>query len=194
MSSSRKKSAADQEPTADRLPDLPEPSGAGAADGAESAAEPGAGEEGAEAWRERCLRAMAEVQNLKRRAAQEIEERTLMRLEGLLTDLLRVDDYFAAALDHVPETVRAAEGSAAFLAGVAAIRQALESVLTGHGATFLAPGPDSAFDPGEHEAVEVVEEPGATGQRLELLARGCRFGRRILRPARVRLVKPPDAR
>lgn len=147
-------------------------------------------QETAEYWREHCLRAMAEVQNLKRRAAQEIEERTLLRLEGLLADLLRVDDYFAAALDHVPEPVRAVEGAPAFLAGVGAIRQALESVLLSHGAVFLAPAADAAFDPAEHEAVEVVEQAGLAAERLELLARGCRFGRRILRPARVRLLKP----
>ncbi|MDA1260047.1 MAG: nucleotide exchange factor GrpE [Planctomycetota bacterium] len=147
-------------------------------------------EETAEYWREHCLRAMAEVQNLKRRASQEIEERTLLRLEGLLSELLRVDDYFTAALDHVPAAVRATEGAAAFLAGIGAIRQALESVLLSHGAVFLAPGAETPFDPAEHEAVEVVEREDLEGERLELLSRGCRFGRRILRPARVRLLKP----
>lgn len=180
MSASRKK-----DPAPEEAPAVAEPT-------AEELAT-GAAEESAEDWRERCLRAMAEVQNLKRRAAQEIEERTLLRLESLLSDLLRVDDYFAAALDHVPGELRAAEGAAAFLAGVGAIRQALESVLLGHGATFLAPAADAAFDPAEHEAVEVTEEAGLERERLELLSRGCRFGRRILRPARVRLVKPPAA-
>lgn len=183
MSPPRKKSAPREE-----APPAPPP--AAAADVPAGAPAP---EETAEYWRDHCLRAMAEVQNLKRRAGQEVEERTLLRLEGLLADLLRVDDYFAAALGHVPAGVRDAEGAAAFLAGVGAIRQALEGVLLGHGATFLAPGGGDPYDPAEHEAVEVVEEAGLTAPRLELLSRGCRFGRRILRPARVRLVKPPAA-
>lgn len=159
---------------------------------AEPAAAPPA-DDGLEQWRERCLRAMAELQNLKRRSSQDVEERTLLRLEGMLSELLRVDDYFAAALEHVPESVRRAEGSSSFLAGVTAIRQALEAVLLGNGAVFLEPAPESSFDPTEHEAVEVLESAELLTPRLELLSRGCRFGRRILRPARVRLLRPPSA-
>jgi molecular chaperone GrpE (heat shock protein) len=138
MSAHRKKSGAPEDAGA---PETPEATAAGVTDApaAADAAPPPA--ETAEYWREHCLRAMAEVQNLKRRAGQDVEERTLLRLEGLLADLLRVDDYFSAALDHVPAAVRSADGAAAFLAGVGAIRQALESVLLSHGAVFLAPAP-----------------------------------------------------
>lgn len=183
MSAHRKKSGAPEDAGA---PENPEAAAVGVP-AADSATPPA---ETVEYWRDHCLRAMAEVQNLKRRAGQDVEERTLLRLEGLLADLLRVDDYFSAALDHVPAAVRAADGAAAFLAGVGAIRQALESVLLSHGAVFLAPAPGAPFDPAEHEAVEVREQAGLEAERMELLSRGCRFGRRILRPARVRLLKP----
>lgn len=191
MTPPRKKCAPDAEPRDPAA--APDPAATAPESAAAEVAAPSASVDTAEYWRDHCLRAMAEVQNLKRRAGQEVEERTLLRLEGLLADLLRVDDYFAAALGQIPETVRGADGGAAFLDGVSAIRQALEGVLLAHGATFLAPGHDAAFDPAEHEAVEVVEEPGLSEPRLELLSRGCRFGRRILRPARVRLIRPPAA-
>lgn len=143
-----------------------------------------------EYWKDQHLRALAELQNLRRRSGQDLEERVVQRMEGLLVDLLRVDDYFAAALSAIPPAVQAAEGSPAFLAGVQAIRQALEGVLLAHGLQFLEPGPEAAFDPAEHEAVEVVPTAGLAAPRIELLARGCRIGRRILRPARVRLRLP----
>lgn len=186
MSAHRKKPPPHQEAAA---PESPEDRGAELAEPA-AAAPP---EETVEYWRDHCMRAMAEVQNLRRRAAAEIEERTLLRLEGLLSELLRVDDYFAAAVTHVPAPVAAAEGAPSFLAGVGAIRQALESVLLSQGAVFLEPGAETPFDPAEHEAVEVLDRPELTAERLELLSRGCRFGRRILRPARVRLLRPAAA-
>lgn len=157
-----------------------------ATDGAEAPAP----ESTPEYWRDQYLRTLADLQNLRRRAAQEVEERTVQRLEGLLEDLLRVDDYFAAALAQVPAGIQQAEGGAAFVAGVTAIRQALDAVLTVHGVHFIVPGADAAFDPAEHEAVEVLQETGLEAPRLDLLARGCRIGRRILRPAKVRLVRP----
>ena len=183
MSAHRKKSSPSEEEAA-------RAAAAAAAATTEDAAATPVPEETVEYGRDHCMRAMAEVQNLKRRAAQEIEERTLLRLESLLSELLRVDDYFSAALASIPPAVQEAEGAPSFLAGIGAIRQALESVLLGHGAVFLAPGADVPFDPAEHEAVEVLEQAGIEAERIELLSRGCRFGRRILRPARVRLLRP----
>jgi molecular chaperone GrpE len=146
-----------------------------------------------EYWKDQYLRAIAELQNVRRRGNQEVDERVVQRMEGLLVDLLRVDDYFAAALSSIPASVQAAEGSASFLAGVQAIRQALDGVLAAHGLQFLEPGPQAIFDPAEHEAVEVVMDANLSAPRVELLARGCRMGRRILRPARVRLHQPAAA-
>lgn len=150
-------------------------------------------EQTVEYWKDQCLRAIAELQNLRRRSNQDVEERVVQRMEGLLSDLLRVDDYFAAALAAIPAPVQAAEGSRAFLAGILAIRQALDGVLVAHGVQFVEPGPETPFDPAEHEAVEVLADPALTVPRMELLARGCRMGRRILRPARVRLRQPAAA-
>ena len=147
-----------------------------------------------EHWRELYLRASADLHNLRKRSGQEIEERTVARLEALLGDLIRVDDFLAAALDHVPQEVREADPGGAFLSGMQAIRGALEGTLRAHGLELLEPGPDTDFDPREHEAVEVVEEPELERPRLELVKRGFRIGRRILRPAQVRLRRPaaPD--
>ncbi len=141
-------------------------------------------------WKERCLRAQADLQNIRRRMMEETEERVRLRLEALLHDLIRVSDYMEAALGNIPESIKEAEQADAFLAGIHAIQQALEGVMLSHGITFLAPKEDHSFDPDEHEAVEHVVDASLEKPRLELLSRGYRMGKRILRPAKLRIVEP----
>jgi len=170
-----------------------EPQGAGVSDQeTETAADPSAPVE--EDWREMYLRVQADLQNMRKRMDQDVEARVQLRMEALLHDLIRVADYMEAALGSVPQAVREAKQADSFLAGMEAIRHALESVMQGHGMVFLAPGPDQAFDPDEHEAVETLSDDTLESPRLELLNRGYRIGRRILRPAQVRLLQPGDGK
>lgn len=147
-------------------------------------------EETVEYWKDKCLRAQADMQNIRRRMMEETEDRVRMRLEALLHDLIRVSDYMEAALGSIPAPIREAEQADAFLAGIHAIQQALEGVMLGHGMTFLHPAEDHDFDPEEHEAVENIANPELEKPRLELLSRGYRIGKRILRPAKLRIHGP----
>ncbi|MHC4379964.1 MAG: nucleotide exchange factor GrpE [Planctomycetota bacterium] len=146
----------------------------------------------AEYWQDKFLRAQADIQNIRRRMMEETEDRVRLRLEALLHDLIRVSDYMEAALGSIPAPIREAEQADAFLAGIHAIQQALEGVMLGHGMTFVAPGEDHDFDPDEHEAVENIAAPELEKPRLELLSRGYRMGKRILRPAKLRIHGPED--
>lgn len=157
---------------------------------AEGAAEDVAPEETVEHWKDKFLRAQADIQNIRRRMMEETEERVRLRLEALLNDLIRVSDYMEAALGHIPEPIQKAEQADAFLAGISAIQQALEAVMLGHGMTFLAPGEDSEFNPDHHEAVENLVDASLEKPRMELLSRGYMMGKRILRPAKVRIHGP----
>lgn len=160
----------------------------GVEEGAET--DPVEPEQTIEYWQDKFLRAQADMQNIRRRMMEETEDRVRMRLEALLHDLIRVSDYMEAALGSIPAPIREAEQADAFLAGIHAIQQALEGVMLGHGMTFLSPGEDHAFDPEEHEAVENVADPKLEKPRLELLSRGYRMGKRILRPAKLRIHGP----
>jgi len=97
-----------------------------------------------------------------------------------------------AALSAIPEGIRQADQADAFLAGIQAIHQALEGVMTGHGMQVVSPAADASFDPELHEAVETTTQEGLESPQLELLSRGYRLGKTILRPAKVRLVTPQD--
>ena len=142
----------------------------------------------AEDWQERFLRAQADLQNIRRRLGEETEERVRLRLEALLYDLIRVADYMEAALSNIPEPVQQAAQSDAFLMGITAIQQALESVMIGHGMVFLKPSTQEVFNPEEHEAVETLVDESLDTDQLVLISRGYRIGKRILRPAKVKII------
>jgi|FLOH01.1.fsa_nt_gi molecular chaperone GrpE len=148
----------------------------------------------AEDWQEKFLRAQADMQNIRRRLGEETEERVRLRMEALLHDLILVADYMEAALNSIPEPVQQAEQADAFLMGMTAIQQALEGVMRSHGMIFLKPSAQDSFDPEEHEAIETVVDDALKIPQMELLSRGYRIGKRILRPAKVRLITPtqPD--
>ncbi len=143
-------------------------------------------QESVEMWRDKALRAQAEMANMRRRLEADTEDRTRRRMEALLTELITVGDHMELALGVIPDGIRNAEGADAFLMGMNAIQASLEAVMRQHGLEFIQPAADAVFDPELHEAVgtEKAEEGEA---RLELLRRGYKMGRRILRPAQVRI-------
>ena len=127
---------------------------------------------------ERLLRAAADLDNAKKRAARERDEIQRFGIEKVLRDLLPVVDGLDRAL------AAAAEGDA-LADGVRLVRAALEQALARHGVTaFSAMG--ERFDPALHEALLQVptgaEPPGTVV--LEH-ARGFKLHDRLLRPAMV---------
>ncbi|MFT7516585.1 MAG: molecular chaperone GrpE [Myxococcota bacterium] len=141
-----------------------------------------------EYFKDKFLRAQADVQNMRRRMHDETEERVRLRLESLLNDLMRVADYLEVGLNAVPQSVQEAEQGEAFLTGMSAIQQALDMVFVAHGVMFISPAASDAFDPEKHEAVETVEDLEIEAPQLELLNRGYRMANKILRPAKVRVI------
>lgn len=164
--------------------------GGGAAPGNGGSGEP----ESAEAWRDRALRAQAEMVNMRRRLEEEIENRTRMRLEGVLHEVITLADHLDLAIASLPEGLAGDKAAQNFVQGVRAIHAAMESALERQGLVKIQPEEDQAFDSAHHEAIRIDERPDVDGERLELVRRGYRLGRRILRPAQVVLVRPagPD--
>lgn len=156
---------------------------------AESAEMEDAEQESVEMWRDKALRAQAEMANMRRRLESDTEDRTRRRMEALLTELITVADHMDLALASIPDGIRNADGADAFLMGMNAIQASLEAVMRQHGLEFIQPAADAVFDPELHEAVgtEAAAEGDDAGPRLEVLRRGYKMGRRILRPAQVRI-------
>jgi molecular chaperone GrpE len=136
---------------------------------------------------ERHLRAAADLENYKKRAAREREDVQRFGNEKLLKDLLPAVDGLDRALAAAPPEGPLAEG-------VRLVRASLEQALAKHGvAAFSALG--ERFDPALHEAllqVPTAEKPPGTVV-LEH-ARGFKLHDRLVRPAMVGVaVAPPTA-
>jgi molecular chaperone GrpE len=134
---------------------------------------------------ERLLRAAADLENYKKRAAREREDVQRFGNERLLKDLLPVVDGLDRALQAAPQGDALADG-------VRMVRATLEQALAKHGVTaFSALG--ARFDPALHEAllqVPTAEQPAGTVV-LEH-ARGFKLHDRLVRPAMVGVaVEPP---
>ena len=141
----------------------------------------------AEAGQDRYLRAAAEFDNARKRAAREREEYTRYANESLIRELLPVLDNFDRAL-----AAARSEPAAALGAGVELIQRELLRVLEKFGVTpFSSVG--QPFDPDRHEAIARVN----TSEHPEMTvvgetARGYLLNGRVLRPAMVTVAMAPD--
>jgi molecular chaperone GrpE len=134
------------------------------------------------------LRALAEMDNMRRRAQRDREEQSRYANETLLRDLLPVLDNFDRAL----EALRATGAAAAVMDGVELIRRELLKALERHGVTrYSAVG--ARFDPTRHEAIaRVVSAEAAPDTVVHETAPGYLLNGRVLRPALVGVAAAPD--
>lgn len=137
---------------------------------------------------DRYLRAMAELDNQKKRAQRERDEYVRFANESLLRELLPVLDNF----DRAVWAARQAGQTQGFLAGVELIQRELLKVLEKFGVTpYSAVG--QPFDPARHEAIQRVVEPEAREMTvLDETLRGYLLNGRVLRPAMVVVAVPPE--
>ena len=142
-----------------------------------------------EEHRDRYLRAAAEFDNARKRAARERDEYSRYANESLLRELLPVLDNFERAL----QSARGEPAAAAVTAGVELIQRELLRVLEKFGVTsFTSVG--QPFDPERHEAIARVPAQGRPeGTVVDETARGYLLNGRVLRPAMVTVASSPDA-
>jgi molecular chaperone GrpE len=137
---------------------------------------------------DRLLRALAEVDNVKRRTQREREDYVRYANEGLVRDLLPIIDNFDRAL----EAARATQEAAKVVEGVSLIQRELLKVLERVGVTrYSAVG--ERFDPNRHEATgRVVSANQPPDTVVAELGAGYMLNGRVLRPAQVLVAAAPD--
>jgi molecular chaperone GrpE len=172
----------------DSAPAAPEP----ANDDALAAAEARAAEAERQAGelKERLLRALAEAENVRRRAEREAEDARKYAVGEFARDLLGVADNLRRALDGVPEAAR--EGNpelAAFLAGVELTERELLKSLEKHGVRPVE-ALGRKLDPNLHQAVAQLDHPDAgAGEIVQVFQTGYTIADRLLRPAMVAVAR-----
>ncbi|MCU1279328.1 MAG: molecular chaperone GrpE, partial [bacterium] len=104
------------------------------------------------ALKDRLLRALAEQENIRRRAARERDEAVRFAASNLARDLLPSLDNLRRALDSIPAdgSTKLDETTQKLLAGVAATERAMFEALGKHGVSRIDPAPGDAFDPQVH--------------------------------------------
>jgi molecular chaperone GrpE len=141
--------------------------------------------------KDRLLRALAETENVRRRAQREREDTQKYAVSGFARDLLSTADNLRRALDSVPETEIKDARTRSLLDGVAATERELLSVFERHGIRRIDPKGER-FDHNFHQAVFEAERPDApAGTVVEVLQPGYVLHDRLLRPAMVGVAKAP---
>jgi len=137
--------------------------------------------------RDQLLRAMAEMENLRKRSEREKLDARVYAIEKFAGDMLSVSDNLARALEALPESEREAltEGGQGLLGGIEMTYKELHTVLTRHGVTPIEAEPGAAFDPNLHQAVANIPSEHPNGTIASLFQAGWRIGDRTLRAAMV---------
>jgi molecular chaperone GrpE len=127
---------------------------------------------------DRYRRALADLDNYRKRAAQEVERRVREGGERLVREWLEVVDSVDRALRMpVPENELAA--------GLRAVLEQMEAILERQGVERIGT-PGERFDPEKHEAIAVRETDEVPDRTvLEVARAGYRVDGRVLRPAQV---------
>jgi molecular chaperone GrpE len=137
--------------------------------------------------KDQMLRALAETDNVRKRANRQISEERTYAVEKFARDLLNVSDNLSRALDALPTDVRNTlpETARTALEGVAMTKKEMETVLGRHGVTKIDAAPGAAFDPELHQAVTQIPSIHPAGSVAELFQAGWKIGDRTLRAAMV---------
>ena len=148
-----------------------------------------------EATKERLLRALAETENLRRRAAREVEEAHKYAITGFARELLEVADNLSRALTSIPTRAREEIEFVRTLAdGVALTEKSLLTSFERHQIAKVEPELGSRFDHNRHQAmleIETAEHP--PGTIAQVMQPGYVIADRLLRPALVGVAKAPKA-
>jgi molecular chaperone GrpE len=140
--------------------------------------------------KDQLLRAMAETENVRRRAQREREDTLKYAAVPVIKDILGVADNLQRALESVPEDLAAENEQMKNLRlGIEMTRKELQAVFERHAIRSINPLGEK-LDPHLHEAMYEVEDPSKpAGTVVQVVQAGYRLHDRLLRPARVGISK-----
>ncbi len=167
-----------------------------AADAAGEDADAGTGAVEAEIvdLKDKLLRALAEMENLRRRSQKEREDALKYASANFARDMLSVADNLRRAIESIPEDGDP-DGAAlvGFIEGIALTEKELLSALERHKIKKIDPMGEK-FDPQLHEALfEIPTNDAASGTVMQVMESGYTIHDRLLRPAKVGIAKAAPA-
>jgi molecular chaperone GrpE len=143
------------------------------------------------ALKDRVLRTLAEMENLRRRTEREVSDAKTYGVSAFARDMLNVVDNLSRALDSLPADARTSADPVlkGLIDGVELTARDLAAALGRHGVKKLEPEGEK-FDPNFHQAIyEAPDETVPSGTVTKVVQSGWRIGDRVLRPAMVGVSK-----
>lgn len=141
--------------------------------------------------RDKMLRTLAEMENLRKRTSREVADARTYGITGFARDVLDIADNLQRALDAVPADTRAAAdpGLKALIEGVELTERSLLNALEKNGVKKFDPSGEK-FDPNFQQAMYEVPDPSVpAGTVAQVVQAGYMIGERVLRPALVSVSK-----
>jgi len=141
--------------------------------------------------KDKLLRALAEMENLRRRTERQVADARDYGITAFARDVLAVADNMDRALAALDPQLReqADPGLKALLEGVELTERELLKVLDKHGVKKFEPTGEK-FDPNLHQAMYEVPDPSLpSGMVAQVVQAGYMIGERVLRPALVGVSK-----
>jgi molecular chaperone GrpE len=138
---------------------------------------------------DRLLRALAELENTRRRAERDRIDAQQYGMMRFARDMLSVIDNMERAQQALGDDAEIPEALKAVMEGIVATERDLRAILERHNIIAISPKGEK-FDPNFHEAMFEAPGTGAdAGTVIDVLETGYRIGERLLRPARVGVAK-----
>ncbi|MEQ8292310.1 MAG: nucleotide exchange factor GrpE [Roseovarius sp.] len=136
------------------------------------------------ALQDKFMRALADAENARKRAAKERTEAENYGGSKLARDMLPVFDNMKRAVESVTDDQREVAGP--LIEGIELTMRELIKVFEKHGIRVIDPQVGDRFDPQQHEAMFEAPLPGTKqGDIIQVSAQGFMLHDRILRPAQV---------
>ena len=142
-------------------------------------------------FKDKLLRTLAEMENLRKRTGREVLDARLYGIAGFARDVLAVADNMHRALEAIgPELRESADAKVkALIEGVELTERELLKTLEKNGVRKFSPLGEK-FDPNVHQAMyEIPTSDLPAGQVAEVIQAGYMIGDRVLRPAMVAVSK-----
>ncbi len=142
-------------------------------------------------FKDKLLRTLAEMENLRKRTEREVTDARVYGVASFARDVLAVADNMRRALDAVSPELRASAepGVKALVDGVELTERELVKALEKNGVRQYSPQGEK-FDPNVHQAMyEVPDASVPAGSVVQVVQPGYMIGERVLRPAMVGVSK-----
>ncbi len=142
-------------------------------------------------YKDKHLRTLAEMENMRRRTEREIADTRVYGISSFARDIVAVADNMARGVTALTAELRekADEGLKALLDGVELTDRELAKVLEKHGVKKFEPMGEK-FDPNLHQAMFELPDPSKpAGTVAQVVQPGYMIGERVLRPALVAVAK-----